>query len=70
MTIDDIKNRLARYGFKDEHGHPLENCSTYTALLGVIEAALAFTEPDFSIVNTHNRNKALLEALGTLKAQS
>ncbi len=24
-----MKNRLLKYGFRDKHGHPLENCRDY-----------------------------------------
>lgn len=32
-------NRLKKYNFKDDHGHPLENCDDYQTILTALEAA-------------------------------
>lgn len=34
-------NRLKKYNFKDDHGHPLENCDDYQTILTALEAAEA-----------------------------
>ena len=37
-------NRLKRYGFKDEYGHPLENCTEWIAVIRELTALRAFRE--------------------------
>lgn len=37
-------NRLKKYNFKDDHGHPLENCDDYQTILTALEAAEARAE--------------------------
>lgn len=34
-----MSNDLLKYHFRDDHGHPLENCKEYIALLAVARAA-------------------------------
>ena len=39
-------NRLKKYGFKDENGHPLENCSDYLTIFDEHKASLGSVESD------------------------
>jgi len=58
-------NRLARYSFRDDHGHPLENCVEYRAIFSSHAAEVARLTED-----NDAQEKLLKEAVATSRAQA